>query len=231
MEAIASKFFFVKPRKNRAFLYPFRFVPYWNGSERIGNGQALIVVSNSPHRCGSLRRMRTSSSKTKFRSKNLKARFYEMGDRVRQVYHADTRRTMSQRIRRLSDWAKKNLSGIVLAKTLDLCAKRAEWSLWYDYPNAYRTSNELDRLMRSQNRYFERGQHFHGSIEASNVRSRSWAVLYNYWDWGRKTRTENDGDRCPAERLNGKRYAENWLENLLAATYDVPKRKPPQKTA
>jgi len=84
------------------------------------------------------------------RSKNLKATFFEMGERVWQVYHSDTRRIMSQRIRRLSDWAKKNLSDIVLAKTLDLCAKRAEWSLWYDYPNAYRTSNELDHLMRSQ---------------------------------------------------------------------------------
>ena len=53
------------------------------------------------------------------RSKNLKAMFFEIGERVWAVYHSDTRRIMSQRIRRLSDWAKKNLSGIVLAKTLD----------------------------------------------------------------------------------------------------------------
>ena len=165
------------------------------------------------------------------RSKNLKALFFEIGDRVWQVYHSETRREMSQRIRRLSDWAKKHLSGIVLAKTLDLCAKRTEWSVWYDYPNAYMTSNELDRLMRSQNRYFDRGQHFHGSIESANLRSRSWAVLYNYWDWGRKTREANEGYRCPAERLNGKRYAEDWLENLLVATSAVPKRKPPQNPA
>jgi hypothetical protein len=25
------------------------------------------------------------------------------------------------------------------------------------------------------------------------------------------------GQACPAERLNGKRYADNWLENLLAS--------------
>jgi len=37
---------------------------------------------------------------------------------------------------------------------------------------------------------------------------------------------------CPVERLNGKRYADNWLENLLVATSAVPKRKkPPLKTA
>jgi hypothetical protein len=134
---------------------------------------------------------------------------------------------MSQRIRRLSDWARKNLSGIVLAKTLDLCDKKAEWSLWYNNESAYTTSNALDRLMRSQNRYFDRGQHFHGSLASANVRSRAWAVLYNYWEWGRKTREANGGYRCPAERLNGKRYAENWLENLLVATSAVPKSKPP----
>ena len=79
--------------------------------------------------------------------------------------------------------------------------------------------------MRSQNRYFERGQHFHGTLESSNLRSRAWAVLHNYWDWGRKTRADNEGFRCPAERLNGKRYADCWLENLLVATSATQKRK------
>jgi hypothetical protein len=153
--------------------------------------------------------------------------FFELGEKVWNVYYSTTRRMMSQRIRRLSDWAKKNLSGIVLAKTLDLCSKKSEWSLWYKNESAYTTSNALDRLMRSQNRYFDRGQHFHGSLGAANLRSRAWAVLYNYWEWGRKTREANGGARCPAERLNGKRYAENWLENLLVATSAVPKTKPP----
>ena len=42
----------------------------------------------------------------------------------------------------------------------------------------------------------------------------------------------NEGDRCPAERWNGKRDAENWLENplvglenLLVATSAAGKRK------
>ena len=110
-----------------------------------------------------------------------------VGEKVWGVYYSATRRMMSQRIRRLSDWAKKNLSGIVLAKTLDLCDKKAEWSLWYKDESAYTTSNALDRLMRCQNRYFERGQHFHGSLASANLRSRAWAVLYNrYWEWGVK---------------------------------------------
>jgi hypothetical protein len=160
------------------------------------------------------------------RSKTL-ANFFDLGTMVWNVYHSTTRRMMSQRIRRLRDWAMKNVSGIALAKTLDLCDKKAEWSLWYKHESAYTTSNELDRLMRSQNRYFDRGQHFHGTLESANLRSRSWAVLHNYWDWGRKTRQANEGYRCPAERLNDKRYADCWLENLLVATSVVPNRKKP----
>ena len=84
--------------------------------------------------------------------------------KVWNVYYSTTRRMMSQRIRRLRDWAMKNGSGVVLEKVLALCDKREEWSVWYDNENAYTTSNELDRLMRSQNRYFDRGQHFHGTF-------------------------------------------------------------------
>ena len=155
--------------------------------------------------------------KIRERGKKLE-NFFELGDKVWGVYYSTTRRMMSQRILRLSDWAKKSLSGIVLAKALDLCNKKSEWSLWYDNESAYLTSNELDRLMRSQNRYFDRGQHFHGSLGAANLRSRSWAVLYNYWDWSPSAVRSNGGARCPAERLNGKRYADCWLENLLVAT-------------
>jgi len=152
--------------------------------------------------------------------------FFELGEKVWNVYYSTTRRILGQRIRRLRVWAMQHLSGVVLAKTLDICDKKVEWSLWYDNENAYTTSNALDRLMRSQNRYFERGQHFHGTLCSANLRSRSWAVLHNYWDWGRRTRKANGGTRCPAERLNGKRYADNWLENLLVATSAVPKKPP-----
>lgn len=165
------------------------------------------------------------------RSKNLKEKFFEIGGKVWEVYYSTTRRMMGQRIRRLRDWAMKNLSGVVLEKVLDLCAKSGEWSLWYKEgcENAYTTSNALDRLMRSQNKYFDRGQHFHGGVASSNLRSRAWAILHNYWDWSPASVASNEESRCPAERLNGKRYCASWLENLLVATSSPkPRKKPPQ---
>ena len=188
-------------------------------------------------RCNSERKTssQSRSRRSRFRERGKKLEnFFELGEKVWSVYHAETRRIMSQRIRRLRDWAMKHLSGVVLEKTLDICDKQSEWSVWYEQgcEEAHRTSNMLDRLMRSQNRYFERGQHFHGTLESANLRSRAWAVLHNDWDWGRKTRADNEGFHCHAERLNGKRYADNWLENLLVATSATQKRKkPPLNTA
>lgn len=163
--------------------------------------------------------------KIRDRAKHLKELFFEMGEKVWEVYHAPTRGAMGQRIRRLMEWSKEKLSGEILKQVAKLCALKGEWSLWYDHPESYMTSNMLDRLMRSQNKYFDRGQHFHGDIASANLRSRSWAVLHNYWDWGKRTAQANGGARCPAERLNGKRYADCWLENLLVATSAVQNTK------
>ena len=167
--------------------------------------------------------------KIRDRSKNLKEKFFEIGERVWEVYYSETKRVMGQRIRRLRDWAKKNLSGVVLAKVLDLCDKKAEWSLQHDHPDCHATSNMLDRLMRSQNKYFDRGQHFHGSLVLANRRSRAWAILHNYWPWSPASVSANGGARCPAERLNGKRYSDCWLTNLLVATSLRGTKKRPLK--
>jgi hypothetical protein len=157
--------------------------------------------------------------------------FFDIGERVWNVFYAETRTIMGQRIRRLREWAKLNLKGVVLEKVLDLCAKSRLWSVWYDHPDGHATSNMLDRLMRSQNKYFDRGQHFHGDLKSANLRSRAWAILHNYWPWSPPSREANGGTQCPAERINGKRYAENWLQNLLIAASngttknDIPKKR------
>ena len=164
------------------------------------------------------------------RAKNLKEQFFDLGSRVWEVYYSEDRRTMGQRLRRLKDWATKHISGTALEKTLDLCAKGKLWGMYYDHLEGHATSNMLDRLMRQQNGFFDRGQHFHGSIRSANLRSRAWAILHNYWTWSPQAVKDNEGTQCPAERLNGKRYAENWLENLLIAaslngTKALPKKR------
>lgn len=163
--------------------------------------------------------------KIRQRGKHLGEVFHEVSQKVWDAYRAPDRRTFSQRIRSLQNWAKKNLGGVVLEKTLDLCAKRDQWSIAYDHPTGHRTSNMLDRLMRWMNRYFDDGLHLHGSLEASDLHGRSWALLHNFTPWHPVTTKNNHGWQCPAQRLNQKRYHHNWLHNLLVSASLGGRRK------
>ena len=98
-----------------------------------------------------------------------------------------------------------------------LCGRSGEYGRAYAHPGGHRTSNMLDRVMRQMCRYFEAGQHLHGSHAAGERRCRAWALLYNFTPWGPETRRANDGNRSPAERLNRHRYHDNWLQNLLVS--------------
>ncbi len=101
--------------------------------------------------------------------------------------------------------------------TLDLCDKRARFAESYDHPGAHRTSNMVDRLMRFLDRAFFNGQYFHGSPQAAESRVRALALLWNFCPSSPSTVKRHHGKLCPAERLNGKRYAKSWLENLLVS--------------
>ena len=153
--------------------------------------------------------------KVRERGKHLKDQFAEVSRRVWEAYHAPDRRCFGQRIRSLRTWAEANLSGVVREKVLDLCKKRDRWSIAYRHPEGHRTSNMLDRLMRGMNRYFEDGQHLHGSSRACRLHCRAWALLWNFAPWHPATARRNHDWRCPAERLNRHRYHECWLQNLL----------------
>jgi hypothetical protein len=153
--------------------------------------------------------------KIRDRGQHLKEQFAEVSCRVWEAYHAPDRRCFGQRLRSLRQWASGHLTGIVLEKVLDLCAKRKRWSIAYHHPGGHRTSNMLDRLMRNMNRYFDHGQHLHGSPAACRLHCRAWALLCNFAPWHPATTRKNQGWRCPAERLNQHCYHECWLQNLL----------------
>ena len=155
--------------------------------------------------------------KIRDRAKHLGELFRTISEKVWNAYHAPNRRSFSQRLAGLRTWAGRHLSGVVLEKVLDLCDKRDSWTIAYDHPDGHRTSNMLDRLMRSMNRYFDDGQHLHGSQAACDQHCRAWALLHNFTPWHPATMVANEGWQSPAERLNGRRYHDNWLQNLLVS--------------
>ncbi len=145
--------------------------------------------------------------------------FTKIGTAVWDAYRAPNKRAFSQRIRRLREWAQERLdAGVVLDKLLALCEKAPLFARAYDHPSAHRTSNMVDRLMRWQDRFLFNRQYFHRSWEAAELGIRAWAILRNFRPYcPRAIGKRTDGD-CAAERLNGLRYCENWLENPGASS-------------
>jgi hypothetical protein len=148
----------------------------------------------------------------------LTATFAALSEKVWDAYHAPGRRSFAQRLRRLGEWSQQHVQAAwALEQVQKLCGRAAEYGLAYRHPGGHRTSNMLDRVMRAMNRYFEDGQHLHGSQAACARHCRAWALLQNFRPWGPATARANGGWRSPAERLNKHRYHDDWLQNLLVS--------------
>jgi hypothetical protein len=148
----------------------------------------------------------------------LSEAFAALSAKVWDAYRAPDRRGFAQRLRRLGEWARgQGLTAWLLEQVQKLCGRAKEYGLACRHPGGHRTSNMLDRLMRSMNRYFEDGQHLHGSERACGQHCRAWALLHNFRPWHPAVARENQGWRSPAERLNRHRYHDDWLQNLLVS--------------
>jgi hypothetical protein len=84
-----------------------------------------------------------------------------ISDRVWSIYQAKSLTQFSQRIRRLREWATIIAVDPVREKVLGLCDKAPELKKSFSHPEAYRTSNALDRLMDYQDRILYSIRYFH----------------------------------------------------------------------
>lgn len=152
------------------------------------------------------------------RAKNLKEVFVAVSEKVWHAYHAPDRRSFAQRLRRLGEWARERVKAAwVLEQVSKLCGRAKEYGRAYAYAGGHRTSNMLDRVMRAMNRYFDDGQHLHGSPEACERHCRAWALLHNFRPWHPAVARGNGGWDSPAVRLNQHRYHDQWLHNCLVS--------------
>jgi hypothetical protein len=152
------------------------------------------------------------------RCKRHKELLQTVGDKVWRAYHAETRAQFSQRIRRLREWAEVKLEiASVKEKVLSLCHKASSFRRMFGFPDAYRTSNALDRLMNYQDRLLYAMQYFHGTKESARLYTRSMALVWNFHPYGTKTQSMYPNRTSPFEDLNGFRYHDNWLQNMMIA--------------
>jgi hypothetical protein len=147
--------------------------------------------------------------------------------RVWEAYSAGTKRIFSQRIRRLKEWAESYsfVSDTTKNKVLLLCANKNKFMLAYDHKSCRRTSNMIDRLMRTLSESLVNRQYFHGEIQSARLWLRARVFLYNFAPLCTRSRKEKVGLHCPSKLLNGFSYSENWLENLMVCSSMAGRRR------
>jgi hypothetical protein len=151
-------------------------------------------------------------------TKVLRESFVRTADKVWDAYQAENKASFAQRLRRLKEWAEEQVPDSPMKEhIMDLCAKRHRFIKSYDHKNAHRTGNMVDRLMKFIDRACFDGMYFHGTLESGNRRVRALALLWNFCPSSPATVKKHNGKICPAERLNGKRYDDIWLNNLLVS--------------
>ena len=136
-----------------------------------------------------------------------------------QAYKANTAAGFLKGLRLALIWTKKHIRRKrTLNKMRKLCGRAAQFKVAYQFSQAHRTSNMVDRLMNHQDRLLYTMQYFHGDHKSARLYLRSMALLWNFHPYGARTRSECSARISPFTDLNGFRYHDNWLHNLLIAS-------------
>lgn len=146
----------------------------------------------------------------------LKPFFNIAADKIWECYRAESKKSLSQQIRRLKEWTIKNVTESPMKQNiLKLCKKKDRWIRHFDSASAHRTSNMIDRLMRAMKKHAYNSQMFHSkNINKTTANFRAFALLYNFSPSCPAT-WKNDGSlKSPAARINQHVYHQNWLCNL-----------------
>ena len=114
-------------------------------------------------------------------------------------------------------WSQDKVTGAALEAITKLCAKADSFLLTFDHPNAYRTSNMIDRHMEPMSRWLFSARFFHGHWSSAEKQIRAWALLHNFWPYCPRAKIHQTY-QSPAHRLNKRVYHDNWLHNLLIST-------------
>ena len=148
--------------------------------------------------------------------KKYKEVFLEAASALWDCYQAPNRRSFSQKIRRLVEVGERNsYPESVLNPIKKLRKNIANYSVAYKHPGCHRTSNMIDRLMQGMNQHLYNTKYFHGSHNSAERNIRGWALIKNFAPQNPATVKKHAGLQSPAEQLNGKKYHDCWLQNLL----------------
>ena len=152
----------------------------------------------------------------KVRDRCRKAR--DLHRRVWEVYRAATAEEFRRRMSAFQQWCTSQTFTAPAREMLGKLANKTEaYAVAYEHPGCHRTSNAVDRPMNRLCRLLYAGRGLHGHQRSSELRLRGWALLFNFRPFAPRSNQPRPYE-SPAHRLNGKRYHQHWLHNLLAST-------------
>jgi len=151
-------------------------------------------------------------------TKKTKELYNKVADKAWHVFNSENKTFFSQRIRRLKEFAESCEDSKIKVALLKLCKKKTWFLPAYDFDNSLRTSNMIDRLINRRDRRLQIGKWGHGSAVSSEKNLRSFCLIQNFIPYCPLVRTKNELNNSAFEKLNKKKYSENWTENLLIAT-------------
>jgi len=163
------------------------------------------------HAVLSIRNVATTATKTLYD---------QIAEQAWHVYKAGTKRSFSQRVRRLREWGATLADSPLKSKLQKLCEKKAGFLPAYDFPQGLRTSNMIDRLMQRLDKYLLAKQYFHGTLASAERGIRAYCLLSNFrpYAYNPTAGYKDSQTRSSFEQLNGFRYHDCWLQNMLVAT-------------
>lgn len=136
------------------------------------------------------------------------------------LFHSLNPAQFGQRLRRLLEWALDpdlEVPDVIRDKLRKLKGLAPNFKQTFAYPEAARTSNAVDRVMNYQDRVLYTMQYFHGTEAAAQKTLRAMALLWNFHLYIPKVRARAPYANSAFEGLNGFRYDDHWLKNLLIA--------------
>ena len=134
-------------------------------------------------------------------------------NKVWDCYKAKSFTILSQRLRRLNEWAfKENFPERIITKLEEFTEKKRAFKPGIEIDKSHRTSNMVDRLMNFQDKALYSAKNLHSQTSA-RMFVRSMALLWNFHPYCKKVKRHS-----PFEDLNGFVYHQKWLQNMMIAT-------------
>lgn len=141
----------------------------------------------------------------------------QIQQQVWNIYQAADPQEFRQQTTAFLAWARQTVSGPALQAIEKLGAKTDLFVLAFDFPQAYRTSNMIDRHMEPLDRWLSDARFFHGHWHSAELQVRTWALFHNFWPYCPRAQISQHYI-SPAHKLNHRVYHPNWLHNLLIST-------------